>query len=88
MRDAALAPMEQDWSPGADRQSERAALGHAVRRAIARLRPDHRAVIVLREFEELEYEEIARILDIELGTVKSRLARARAQLREALDEQR
>ncbi len=74
--------------PGPDQQSERAALGRAVRRAIARLGPDHRAVIILREYEELDYDSIARILDIQVGTVKSRLARARAELREALDEQR
>jgi len=74
--------------PGPDRQTERAALGLAVRSAIAQLSPDHRAVIVLREYEELDYDAIARILDVQIGTVKSRLARARAELREALDEQR
>ncbi len=80
--------IEAEPVPGPDRQTERAAVGRAVRRAIARLRPDHRAVIVLREYEELDYDAIARILDIQVGTVKSRLARARAELREALDEQR
>jgi len=88
VRDAAVFRLEPEASPGPDRQAERAALGHAVRRAIAGLSPDHRAVIILREYEELEYEAIARILDIQVGTVKSRLARARAELREALDEQR
>ncbi len=80
--------IEAEPLPGPDRQTERAALGRAVRGAIARLGPDHRAVIILREYEELDYDSIARMLDIQVGTVKSRLARARAELREALDEQR
>jgi len=88
VRDAAVLGIEPEPSPGPDRETERAAVGRAVRSAIARLRPEHRAVIVLREYEELEYEVIARILDVELGTVKSRLARARAELREALDGHR
>jgi RNA polymerase sigma-70 factor, ECF subfamily len=40
--------------------------------------------VLLREVHELEYEEIARALELDLGTVKSRLSRARAALREAL----
>jgi len=88
VRDAAVLDLEPESSPGPDREIERAALGRAVRIAIARLSPVHRAVIILREYEELEYEVIARILEIELGTVKSRLARARADLREALHGQR
>jgi RNA polymerase sigma-70 factor, ECF subfamily len=83
---ATLDPAESPARP--DRQAERAALGQAVRRAIECLTPDHRAVIVLREYEELDYEAIARVLGIEIGTVKSRLARARAELREALHGQR
>jgi RNA polymerase sigma-70 factor, ECF subfamily len=88
VRDAADRWIEPEPAPGPDGLSERAALGEAVRRAIARLSPDHRAVIILREYEELDYDAIARVLDIGLGTVKSRLARARAELREALDGER
>jgi RNA polymerase sigma-70 factor (ECF subfamily) len=88
VRETADRWLEPEPEPGPDRLSERAALGRAVRRAIARLSPDHRAVIILREYEELDYDAIARVLDIELGTVRSRLARARAELREALDGER
>ena len=54
-------------------------------RAIARLEESHRAVLVLRDVEGMNYEQIADVLDIELGTVKSRLSRARNNLREMLE---
>lgn len=56
----------------------------AIIKAVLALSPDQRAVILLREVHGFEYEEIARALDLDLGTVKSRLARARAALRIAL----
>jgi RNA polymerase sigma-70 factor (ECF subfamily) len=55
-----------------------------VEAAMATLPDDHRAVLVLRAYHDLDYREIASILSIEEGTVKSRLARARAALRTAL----
>jgi RNA polymerase sigma-70 factor (ECF subfamily) len=48
------------------------------------LTKEHRTIIVLRHMEEFTYEEIAEILDISVGTVRSRLHRARAQLLENL----
>ncbi len=59
-------------------------LGRALEEALAALSPDHREVIVLREVEGLEYEEMAAVLGCRPGTVKSRLARARAALLERL----
>jgi RNA polymerase sigma-70 factor, ECF subfamily len=55
-----------------------------VREAIQQLPVDFREVILLREFEELSYQEIATILDCPAGTVMSRLARARTKLRTLL----
>jgi RNA polymerase sigma-70 factor (ECF subfamily) len=52
--------------------------------AIGALPPRYREVIVLRELEELSYAEIARIADIPIGTVMSRLSRAREELKQAL----
>lgn len=52
--------------------------------AIAELADDHRQVLVLREFEDMDYQQIADLIDAPIGTVRSRLFRARAQLRERL----
>ena len=53
-------------------------------RAIAELPPAFRTTIVLREIQGLSYEEIAEITEVSLGTVKSRIARARQRLQEDL----
>ncbi len=71
-------------SPSADALVRRAQVGAALERAIAALSPDHRAVFLLREVHDLDYDELAAALDVDIGTVKSRLARARAALRVAL----
>ncbi len=54
--------------------------------AIGRLSDDHRAAIVLRDIEGMNYIDIAETLETEIGTVKSRIARARSRLREILEE--
>jgi hypothetical protein len=55
-----------------------------VQQALDRLSDEHRAILVLREIDNCDYDEIARILDLPVGTVRSRLHRARLQLREQL----
>lgn len=57
-----------------------------IEEAIQKLSPKLREVVILRELNQLDYKEIAEILDVEMGTVKSRLSRARRQLREFLGE--
>jgi RNA polymerase sigma-70 factor (ECF subfamily) len=59
-------------------------LGSHIETAIARLRPEYRACIMLRHVEGRAYEEIAAILDLPLGTVKTYIHRARAELRDML----
>jgi RNA polymerase sigma-70 factor (ECF subfamily) len=59
-------------------------LGTAIEQAIARLRPEYRACILLRHVEGRSYEEIAATLDLPLGTVKTYIHRARHELRGAL----
>lgn len=60
-------------------------LGTAIERAIAGLRPEYRACIMLRHVEGRAYEEIAATLDLPLGTVKTYIHRARHELRKALE---
>lgn len=59
-----------------------------VEAAMAALEPEERAVLVLRELEGQSYQQIAEALEIPLGTVKSRLARAREELARSLSEVR
>ena len=54
--------------------------------ALAAIEPDHRAILILRDMQGLDYDHIAHALDIRLGTVKSRIFRARASLRQAFEE--
>src|SRR5439155_1227867 len=64
---------------------ERSELEATLHRAIAELPEERRNVVVLRDLEGLSYEEIAAALDLELGTVRSRLHRARMDLKEKLE---
>ncbi|MGE5653993.1 MAG: sigma-70 family RNA polymerase sigma factor [Bacillota bacterium] len=63
-------------------------LRQLVQRLISELSEDHRTVLILRDFENLSYEEIAEILGCQLGTVKSRLNRARAALKDRIIAER
>ncbi len=54
-------------------------------KALMKLDDDQRAVVVLRDIESMNYAQIADVLDIELGTLKSRLSRARCKLRDVLE---
>jgi RNA polymerase sigma-70 factor (ECF subfamily) len=50
------------------------------------LSEDHRQILLMREYQELSYDEIAQALEVDLGTVKSRISRARRALRKILLE--
>lgn len=75
-----------DPAPGPEADAYSGELRHALQVALAAIAAEYREVLVLREIEGLEYAELARVLGIAEGTVKSRLARARAALRAALEE--
>ncbi len=79
-------PGQADLGP--ERAWEHNNLDHDVQAALDTLPPDFRAAVVLCDIEGLSYEEIAATLDIKLGTVRSRIHRGRAQLREALSHRR
>ncbi len=72
--------------PATDASIARRQLGVALVRALEELTPEQRATFVLREFHDFDYDELARALDVDLGTIKSRLSRARAALRARLAE--
>lgn len=74
---------EEPGSPAGVQSDEHA----AVERALDRLKPEHRAVLVLRDVRDLDYEAIGASLDLPIGTVKSRLFRARAALRRELESE-
>jgi RNA polymerase sigma-70 factor, ECF subfamily len=80
------APLEREPldEARADHASERARLGAAIASGVAKLPEAQRAVLVLREYHDLEYAEIADVLELDVGTVKSRLSRAREALRDHL----
>jgi RNA polymerase sigma-70 factor (ECF subfamily) len=78
----------QDWLPDPGRSPFETALDRETREmieaALAQVNPRFRAALVLREVEGLSYEEIAEILEISLGTVKSRILRGRDALKKIL----
>jgi len=83
----AIAAIESDLAnpqDGVDRLLQQQDTQRLVNRALDRLPPEFREIIVLRELEELSYRDIAQISDIPLGTVMSRLSRARKLLLHAL----
>ena len=73
-----------DPEPGPEQQALSAETAALVNRALAELSADHRLVITLCDLQGLRYDEAASVLGVELGTVKSRLSRARLALRDAL----
>lgn len=75
-----------DTSPTADIIYEKKEFSKYIQNLLDQMKPEHKTVIVLRDVMELSYEEIADVLDCSLGTVKSRLSRARNALRKKLDD--
>jgi RNA polymerase sigma-70 factor (ECF subfamily) len=73
-----------DPSASPEDQLDQAELEHAIQHCLENLPTDFRAVVVLADIQGLDYTEIATALKKPLGTVKSRLARARLRLRECL----
>ena len=85
-RATSIALASGNESPLAELESKE--LGAAIEDAIARLRPEYRACIMLRHVEDRSYEEIAEIVKLPLGTVKTYIHRARHELRVALTDVR
>ncbi len=73
-------------APMPHRKLEQNEVRQKIDEAIAKLTPEHRAVIVMKELENLQYNEIAKILDCSIGTVMSRLFYARKKLQVLLKD--
>lgn len=84
--EAARACEPVDPGPAPAARLEQHDRAEQVRAALARLADEYRAVLVLREIDGCDYDTIADVLDLPVGTVRSRLHRARAQMRELLKE--
>jgi RNA polymerase sigma-70 factor (ECF subfamily) len=78
-------PDPVDPAPSPQELLERRDRAERVRRAVARIDPQRRWTLLLREVEEMSYEEIAETTGVAVGTVRSRLARARADVRRILE---
>lgn len=77
--------IDGSWDP--ERNALRAEIVQAIEAALLQLPPDQRLAVILSDVQGLPYDEIARIMDSPLGTVKSRIARARGHLRVLLSRQ-
>lgn len=73
-----------DAGPGPQEHLEQQELRGQIEAGLQAMTPEHRQVLVLRELHQLRYDEIAQVLDLDVGTVKSRINRGRKQLRNFL----
>jgi len=73
-----------DATPGPEQILQSKEQEQAIQQALKKLSSDHRSIIILRDIEGFSYGEIAEVLGVSIGTVKSRLARARADLKKSL----
>ena len=74
-----------DEGPSPDERMSREEAGNQLMMALGRLSEEHRSILILREMDELDYDAISEILDLPIGTVRSRLHRARSQLKQQLE---
>ncbi len=75
---------EQSTEPSPEKLYESRQMTDALQKALKKLSQKLRTIIVMKEIEGLPYEDIARVLDISIGTVKSRISRAREELRDLM----
>jgi RNA polymerase sigma-70 factor (ECF subfamily) len=79
-------PVDQSELNRPGHAMEQAEQGRRVQDALARLSPEHRAVLVMKDMEGQKYEVMAEVLQVPIGTIRSRLHRARLELRELLEK--
>lgn len=72
--------------PTPQEEAERRELGEQIEAGLQALPPEYRSVLILRELHQLRYDEIAEAMELDVGTVKSRISRGRKRLRSFLLE--
>jgi RNA polymerase sigma-70 factor (ECF subfamily) len=75
---------QAEKAPGASASVRLADARMDLQAALQQISPEHRQVLVLREYEQMSYAEIAELLEMPRGTVESRIHRARQEMRERL----
>ena len=80
-----LSEQIQDGRPAPDARAQSQQLGDAVHRALGKLSPDLREAVILRDLQDMDYKQIATVLKVPEGTVKSRINRGRAELARLLE---
>jgi RNA polymerase sigma-70 factor (ECF subfamily) len=75
-----LSEQIQDAGPAPDARAQSREVGETVHRALQKLSPDLREAVILRDLQDMDYREIATVLKVPEGTVKSRINRGRAEL--------
>lgn len=84
--EAGLEPLDPSDLSRPSHGLEQAEQASRIQRALARLSPEHRAVLVMKDMEGQKYEHMAEVLDVPIGTIRSRLHRARLELRTLLEQ--
>jgi len=83
--ESGIEPLDQSESNRPDHGLERAEEERRIQDALNRLSPEHRTVLILKDMEGQKYEVMAEILGVPIGTIRSRLHRARLELRQILE---
>ena len=78
-------PIDPAESNRPDFASEMAEEEKRVHNALARLTDEHRTVLIMKDLDGMKYEEIAEVLNVPVGTIRSRIHRARAELKQYLE---
>ncbi len=81
-----IEPLDPSAANRPEHAMEQAEQQLRVRQALARLSPEHRAVLVMKDMEGQKYETMAEVLQVPIGTIRSRLHRARLELRDLLEK--
>jgi RNA polymerase sigma-70 factor (ECF subfamily) len=84
--EAGLEPLDESETIRPEHALEQAEQERRIQKALNQLSPEHRAVLVLKDMEGQKYDIMAEVLQVPIGTIRSRLHRARIELRDLLEQ--